>query len=105
MHVNGQPQRPTKVEHWESTNGYTNYTTVEWQSPVDGTKRTSCNCPGWANKRKDTARGCCHTKDMEGTKTCNRRRVESVTITSVEQARQEIPDIHDGRELRAIMID
>lgn len=105
MHANGRGQRPVRVEHWESSNGLTTYTCVEWQDPVTGERRTSCNCPGWTNKKKDKARSCCHTKDMEGTKPCPRKKIEAVAITSVDVAMENIPDIHDGRELRGIMLD
>ena len=104
MHVNGTPQRPELVEHWESSNGLSTYTTVTWVDPGTGTKRTSCNCPGWAHKRGNT-RGCCHTKDMEGTKPCPRKKVERIDIQTVEQAVEEIPDVRNGRELRGIMLD
>jgi hypothetical protein len=42
---------------------------------------------------------------MEGTKPCPRKKIEAVAITSVAQAVEEIPDLHDGRELRGIMLD
>lgn len=103
MTVNGRPQRPVRVEHWESSNGLTTYTCVEWQDPATGERHTSCNCPGWTHKR-GSSRSCCHTKDMEGEKPCQRKRIESVQITSVKQAVEEIPDLHDGRELRGIML-
>lgn len=105
MTVRGQPQRPVRVEHWESSNGMTTYTTVEWQDPQTQEHRTSCNCPGWANKRSGSDRSCCHTKDMQNEKACTRRKVESLAITSVQQAMAEIPDIREGRQLRGIMLD
>jgi len=105
MTVNGQSQRPVKVEHWESSNGLTTYSTVEWKDPNSNEHRTSCNCPGWSNKRKNQPRGCCHTKDLEGTKPCPRKKVESVAVTSLAQAIEEIPELMDGRELRGIMLD
>ena len=105
MHVNGEAQRPTKVELWESSNGTTTYTTIEWQDPVTGVKRTSCNCPGWGMKKKDKDRQCCHTNDLEGKKPCDKKRVRTVAIRTVADARREIPDCHEGRNLRGIMLD
>lgn len=105
MVVDGIVQQPSKVEHWESSNGITTYTTVEWTSPTNpNEKRTSCNCPGWTHKKKGKPRECTHTKDMEGVSPCRRTKVESVVISSVQQAIDEIPDITDGRELRGIML-
>jgi hypothetical protein len=105
MHVNGQPQRPANVVHWEASNGYTNYTTVEWVDPFTGDRRTSCNCPGWANKRRGQPRGCCHTADMEGIRACNRKRVDTTAITTMHEALEAIPDIREGRALRGILLD
>lgn len=105
MRVDGRPQAPTRVEHWESSNGITNYTTVEWRDPATGEYRTSCNCPGWAIKKSGKPRQCCHTQDMEGKKPCRKKKVESVAITSIDLAVSEIPDMIDGRELRGILLD
>lgn len=106
MHVNGAPQRPNRVEVWESSNGLTNYSTVEWVNPADPSeKRTSCNCPGWAHKKPGKARSCMHTLDMEGLKTCPRQRVDTQQIRTVAQAVELVPEIQDGRFLRSIMID
>lgn len=102
MHVHRQPQQPIRMEQWESSNGITTYTTVEWRDPVTGELRTSCNCPGWAIKRANRVRRCCHTDDMEGVKPCQRRRVDTQSIHSIEEAVEKIPDIHDGKELREI---
>lgn len=102
MLVDGRSQTPVRVAHWESTNGLSRYTTVEWQDPVTGLKRTSCNCPGWTHAKGEQPRGCCHTQDMEGVKPCNRKRIEDLAITSVAQAQAEIPSIKEGRELRGI---
>ena len=104
MMVNGVAQVPTKVEHWESSNGLTNYSTVEWQHPVDQTKRCSCNCPGWAMKKPGKPRSCKHTKDMTGEKACSAKRVDTVTITTIAQAEEHVPKF-EGRELRGIMLD
>jgi len=105
MHVAGQPQRPNQVEHWESSNGLTTYTTVEWIDPGTGMRRTSCNCPGWTRKKPGKPRGCMHTKDMEGTEPCTKRsKVDSIRIQSAQQAAAEIPEV-DGKALRGIEID
>ena len=105
MHVSGDAQRPTKVELWESSNGTTTYSTIEWQDPVTGVKRTSCNCPGWGMKKKGKDRACCHTNDLEGKKPCEKKRVRTQVIRTVADAQREIPDCHDGRRLRGIMLD
>lgn len=102
MLVEGRSQTPVRVAHWESTNGLSRYTTVEWQDPVTGLKRTSCNCPGWAHAKGDQPRSCCHTLDMEGKQICGRKRIEDLTITSVAQAQEAIPTLREGRELRGI---
>lgn len=104
MHINGRPQKPVRVEHWQSSNGLTNYTTVEWEDPVTGQKRTSCNCPGWTNKRRtDPHRRCKHTKDMEGEAVCDATKVDTVQITSADVAMQAIPEIVEGKELRGFI--
>lgn len=102
MLVDGRSQTPVRVAHWESTNGLSRYTTVEWEDPATGVRRTSCNCPGWTHARGDQARSCCHTLDMEGKQVCTRKRIEDLPISSVAQAQAEIPSIKDGRELRGI---
>lgn len=102
MLVDGRSQTPVRVAYWESTNGLSRYTTVEWEDPATGLKRTSCNCPGWTNAKGDQPRSCCHAKDMEGTEVCNRKRIEDLAITTVAQAKEAIPSIKEGRELRGI---
>ena len=104
MMVNGAPKVPVEVEHWESSNGVTNYSTVKWNDPESQEQRCSCNCPGWAMKKPGKPRRCKHTDDMMGIKTCKAKKVETVTITNLSQAREEIPKF-DGRELRGIMLD
>lgn len=64
MTVNGQACVAVRIIEPISTNGMTRYSTVEWVHPLDGSKRLSCNCPGWTSKRGPT-RGCKHTKEME----------------------------------------
>lgn len=104
MHVNGAPQAPVETQNWKSSNGTTIYTTVKWQDPASGRYRTSCNCPGWAMKKK-AHRECCHTKDMEGAVACTKERAGHMnTITTVADAVKLIPDIEDGRELRGIVL-
>jgi len=105
MHIAGNPQIPNRVENWESSNGLTQYTTVEWVEPGTGIRRTSCNCPGWTNKKSGKARSCCHTKDMEGTKACNKKRLGDKQIRSLADAVNAVPDIVDGKHLRGIDID
>lgn len=103
MHIRGVPQRPLEVVVWESTNGNTHYSTVLWEDPATGQRRTSCNCPGWAMKKAGKShRECKHTRDMEGISTCNANRVEATRIQSVEQAVAAIDTIVDGKELRGI---
>ena len=103
MLVGGVPQRPATVRRWESSNGLTVYTTVEWIDPSTGERRTSCNCPGWANARSNV-RECTHTKQLEGRGSCDRKLVTDETIRTVAQAKELIPEIIDGRELRGIML-
>jgi hypothetical protein len=103
MHIEGIPQRPEKVQNWLSTNGLTTYTTVKWVDPSTGDARTSCNCPGWTIKKAHKHRECAHTKDMEGIATCNREKADDpIIIRSAEDAVESIPDVHVGKELRAI---
>jgi hypothetical protein len=64
MTVNGVQQVAVRIIEPISSNGMTRYSTVEWWHPTDGSKRLSCNCPGWTSKRGPT-RGCKHTKEME----------------------------------------
>jgi len=104
MIVRGNLQTPVEAVHWESSNGTTNYTTVKWRDPDTGEERVSCNCPGWAMKRKDQLRKCKHTNDMMGIKPCNATRVNTVAINNVVDAEREIPK-YDGKELRGIMLD
>lgn len=104
MMVNGAPQTPIEVQNWESSNGVTNYSTIKWRDPETGVLRTSCNCPGWAMKKAGKPRSCKHTKDMQGEKTCRAKKVDTIRITNIAQAEQEIPK-YDGRELRGIMLD
>ena len=104
MHVHGQPQRPVQALHFESSNGLTQYTTVEWVDPITGVSRTSCNCAGWTVKKKDKARGCCHTRELETGVGCGKRRIDQVAIQTVSQAVSAIPELKAGRELRGLML-
>lgn len=104
MMVNGAPQVPVEVQHWESSNGITNYSAVKWNDPETQEQRCSCNCPGWAMKKPGKPRRCKHTDDMMGIKTCKAKKVDTVTINNIQQAEKEIPKF-DGRELRGIMLD
>ena len=101
MIVNGAVQVPLEVEHWESSNGITNYATVKWHDPETDAKRCSCNCPGWAMKKPGKPRRCKHTDDMMGIKTCKAKKVDTIAITSVRAAEEAIPKF-EGRELRGI---
>jgi len=109
MYVNGSPQIPARVQHWLSTNENSQYATTEWRDPATGQLRTSCNCPGWTIRRKGAAhRECCHTKDMEGVATCDRKRVESggpLVLNTLADVERHVESISNTRELRAIMID
>lgn len=105
MHVNGNVQRPERAKHWLSSNEITKYTTITWVDPATGQKRTSCNCRGWSTKKRGKKRECMHTKEMEGRGTCDRTPVTDEEIRTLTQARELIPDIHDGKELRGIMLD
>lgn len=105
MLVNGMPQVPEEAQRWESSNGVTVYTTVKWHDPTTQEKRVSCNCPGWAMKKKDGPRRCKHTDDMMGIKNCGDRKIDgSTTIRTIKQAEEIVPKF-DGRELRGIMFD
>jgi len=106
MIVSGAAQVPKEVQHWESSNGLSQYTTVLWEDPQTSEKRVSCNCPGWAIKRKGRLRQCKHTDDMMGIATCDAVAVdqEPVPIRTVAQAEASIPKF-DGKELRGIMLD
>jgi len=103
MMVNGREQRPVEVQHWESSNGITTYATVMWEAE-NGEKRCSCNCLGWANKKKNKPRRCKHTDDMMGIKTCRANKAENVRITTIAQAEAHIPKL-DGRILRSLMLE
>lgn len=105
MLVNGMPQVPEEAQRWESSNNVTVYTTVKWSDPTNGDKRVSCNCLGWAMKKKTGPRRCKHTDDMMTIKTCSGRKVDgSITIRTIKQAEEIVPKF-DGRELRDIMLD
>lgn len=105
MFVNGMAQVPEEAQRWESSNGVTVYTTVKWNDSTTGAKRVSCNCPGWAMKRKDGPRRCKHTDDMMGVKNCTGRKIDgSTVIRTIKQAEAIVPKF-DGRELRGIMFD
>lgn len=64
MTVNSVRQVAVRIYEPESSNGFTKYSTVEWLNQGDGTRRLSCNCPGWTRKA-GPVRGCKHTKEME----------------------------------------
>lgn len=105
MMVNGVAQMPLEAQRWESSNGTTIYTTVKWHDPATQQQRVSCNCPGWAVKKKDSPRRCQHTDDMMGIKSCSARKVDgATTIRTIKQAEEIVPKF-DGRELRGIMLD
>lgn len=106
MIVGGQAQVPTHVRHWESSNGISQYTTVQWEDSASSEKRCSCNCPGWAFSKKGKLRRCKHTDDMMGIGNCNATPVdtESVRIQNVREAEESIPKF-DGKHLRGIMLD
>lgn len=103
MLVDGMAQIPRQVQDWESSNGLSHYTAVMWEHPTTGEMRCSCNCPGWAIKRKGTPRQCEHVKDMMGLMTCKKTRIDQrpVRITTVSQAEERINKF-DGKELRGI---
>ena len=103
MRFAGVTLKPVRVEHWESTNGLTTYTTVAWEDK-EGNLRSSCNCPGWTIKRGDT-RECKHTKDMEGRKTCHDNNVDSINVTSIKVAVDSIPEMVSGDDLRAFSFE
>ena len=105
MLVNGAPQLPDVVQDWESTNGTTVYTTVQWRDPATGEKRVSCNCPGWAILRRGSLRQCKHTHDMMGMGTADAVKVNKrKQIRSVEEAEERVPKF-SGRAVRAIQLD
>jgi len=97
MLVDGEPQIPIEVQTWQSkSNQLTTYTTVKWQHPTTNELRCSCNCPGWAMKRKGQPRDCKHTKDMKGEKTCKDRKGAAQQITTVRQAEESVPGFNQG---------
>ncbi len=106
MIVGGQAQMPTHVRHWESSNGLSQYTTVQWEDSASGAKRCSCNCPGWSFRKQGRPRSCKHTNDMMGISDCNATPVdtEPVRIQTVQEAEESIPKF-DGKHLRGIMLD
>lgn len=61
MVVNGIMQLMMRFINRLSSNGHTRYTAHEWAHPTDDSRRFSCNCPGWANRRT-----CKHIKELEG---------------------------------------
>jgi len=105
MMVNGVSQIPEVARQWESTNGLTVYTTVQWKHPTTDEKRVSCNCTGWAMKRRGQPRQCKHTLDMMGVKTCNSKAVSGgQQIRTIAQAEAIVPKF-DGREMRGFLED
>jgi hypothetical protein len=105
MHVGGQPMWPAKVSRWESSNGTTVYTAIIWYNQGTGEWRTSCNCPGWAIKKRGKHRQCTHTKDLEGIQVCPRKKVGANEIRSVQEAVELVPDMEFGKCLRSIELD
>lgn len=106
MLVGGAAQVPIQTQQWESSNGLTNYVTVMWQDPATGIRRCSCNCPGWAIKRKNQTRGCKHTKDMMGVSPCDARPVtpQPIVVQNMAEAEKLISNF-DRRLLRGIELD
>lgn len=51
MYINQVAQNMVRWIHRLSSNGTTRYAAIEWADPVDDSRRFSCNCPGWANRR------------------------------------------------------
>lgn len=104
MMVNGVAQMPMEAQRWQSSNGLTVYTTVQWRDPGTEDKRVSCNCTGWAMKKGDKPRRCKHTDDMMGIKPCRARKVDTTVINTIRQAEDVVPKF-DGRPLRGLMLD
>lgn len=105
MMVNGVAQVPEMARQWESSNGLTMYTTVQWKDPQTDEKRVSCNCTGWAVKKKGKPRQCKHTLDMMGVEPCNARAVNAgQQIRTIRQAEAIVPKFN-GQELRGLMLE
>ena len=98
----GRALRPARVSRPMSSNGLTEYTTVEWVDPATGVKYHSCNCPGWAFKKGGQARTCKHVEAL-----LRGVIVSPVTnITTPEEAVDNVPTIAvDARRLRAICFE
>ncbi len=59
MLVDGISQTLVRTIDRMSSNNVTRYTAIEWADPATDERRTSCNCPGWANRR-----ACKHVKEL-----------------------------------------
>ncbi len=99
MIINGVRQMIARMIERESSNGVTRYNAIEWSDPATGERRTSCNCPGWANRRT-----CKHVVELEGN--ANIGILTSDTLARPRQitATPKAVTIRDGnRELRGFM--
>jgi hypothetical protein len=103
MMVNGILQLMVRFINRLSSNGSTRYTAHEWAHPTDDSRRFSCNCPGWANRRT-----CKHTKELEtypdlgGLADMGEGEIAVMRATSGITATATTVEhkIHDGRTLR-----
>lgn len=102
MYINSIAQIMIRMIHRLSSNGHTRYAAHEWAHPVDDSRRFSCNCPGWANRRT-----CKHITELQSSESLG-------YLTDIgEGATQTMPaqltatpkvvehTTHDGRTLRA----
>lgn len=102
MYINSIAQLLVRFIHRLSSNGTTRYAAIEWAHPVDDSRRFSCNCPGWANRRT-----CKHVVELQSSDTLG------ALADAGEGAPQNLPaqvtatpkvaehTTHDGRTLRA----
>lgn len=98
MVVDGVLQQPVKAMDFESSNGLSRYTAIEWAHPGDHTHRFSCNCPGFT---KRSERNCKHLTALQ---TGNMAKVKLVTQRQIQSVADAVASgLPDGKELRGFM--
>lgn len=102
MHVNDVPQFIVRMLQRVSSNQITRYTAIEWADPSTDERRTSCNCPGWANRR-----ACKHVKELTDNPGIGLVSDDDIQLPSTITATPR-PVTHrteDGRNLRGFTFD
>lgn len=101
MHINGIAQHIIRTVQRVSSNGTTRYTAIEWADPGDDSRRTSCNCPGWANRRS-----CKHVKELEDNPGIGLLNDADVVLPGIAQRPRIVEHrTEDGRALRGLSFD